>query len=287
MLGIPIENERFLINEFIRTILSEPNSKMYLFRSDYDYKIFCDNQGVEYKTQRWFKIAIFKDNIDGVYSYLVKNSLDFQSKYFPDGNPCLNYNYGFKLIKISPETKGIKPDYKDIISLIDTKKIEKLYHFTDKSNLESIVRTNGLYSWEYLERNRITINKRASSDLSRDIDRRKNLGNYVRLSFTKYHPMMHFALNSKLISDPIILEIDPTIMLKSETLFSDRNAVDRNAEIGNSSEFFKNFPFDILKKNYFELSEVYKSQFQSEILVKEYIGTDMILNIKELKSAYL
>jgi hypothetical protein len=70
--------------------------------------------------------------------------------------------------------------------------VSRLYHFTDRSCLPSIA-NSGLLSWVGLEKAGI-VGKKGSSELSRALDRRKGLGDFVRLSFSPKHPMLFVAL---------------------------------------------------------------------------------------------
>ncbi len=76
------------------------------------------------------------------------------------------------------------------------------------------------------------------SDVSRSLDSRDNLQNYVRVSFTQKHPMMYVAMNNGWISNPVILEIDPEVICWLDTKFADRNAVKNGANIGGSLSDF-------------------------------------------------
>lgn len=60
--------------------------------------------------------------------------------------------------------------------------IHCLYHFTPESNLNSIRRMKGLFSWKFLRNRRVNYSG-GGDELSRTLDERRNLENYVRLSF--------------------------------------------------------------------------------------------------------
>ncbi|MDE6824318.1 MAG: DarT ssDNA thymidine ADP-ribosyltransferase family protein [Duncaniella sp.] len=163
--------------------------------------------------------------------------------------------------------------------LLDQHGIKKLYHFTDRDNLESIIENGGLYSWADCEAKGISISKPGGSDLSRSLDRRDNLQNYVRVGFVKAHPMMYVAMNDGRITNPVVLEIDPEVIFGTDTKFADRNAVRNGANVGNSLEDFRNIRFDILDEDYFDLDEDEQPFYQAEVLVKNFIPLDKILNI--------
>lgn len=159
--------------------------------------------------------------------------------------------------------------------------IDRLYHFTDFENLESIVQNGGLYSWLECEKKGINVSKPGGGDLSRVLDRRKGLEDYVRLSFAHEHPMMHVAMREGRISSPVILEIDPEVALLEGTKFSDRNAASNDAIIGYGQDGLRNIKFDVVTKSchYYDLEEDEKKYYQAEILVENFIPLKYITNI--------
>lgn len=154
------------------------------------------------------------------------------------------------------------------------------FHFTDRSNLQSIIDNGGLYSWSYCSTNGIVITRPGGDELSRQLDRRFSLHDYVRLSFCKEHPMKYVCLKSKRIITPATLEIDTSVAEFEHTLFSDINAADSSHRKGGSFEFLKSIDYSIFMRNYFDLSPNEKKKYQSEILVKTWIPVKYILNLK-------
>lgn len=164
--------------------------------------------------------------------------------------------------------------------LLDTHGIKKLYHFTDRDNLDSIIKNGGLYSWADCEAKGIAIPKPGGDDLSRSLDRRDNLQNYVRVSFVDEHPMMYVAMDDERITNPVILEIDPEVIFEENTKYSDRNATRNGANVGGTIDDFRNIHFNSLKADdYFDLDEDEQPFYQAEVLVKNFIPLEKILNI--------
>ena len=102
-----------------------------------------------------------------------------------------------------------RDNYLSFKELVDFHNIKKLYHFTDRENLESIIEKGGLYSWADCEAKGIRVAKPGGGELSKSLDRRANLQHYVRLSFTTEHPMMYAAMNDGRITNPVVLEFAP------------------------------------------------------------------------------
>jgi len=100
--------------------------------------------------------------------------------------------------------------------------VRHLYHFTDVSNLDSI-REHGLCSWFKVDERKLEARK-GSSSLSRTLDQRKGLADYVRLSFVRDHPMMFVALRDGRLSRAVLLRIKLEVVSRPGVLFCPQNA---------------------------------------------------------------
>lgn len=173
-----------------------------------------------------------------------------------------------------------KNNYDEFKKLIEQHHITTLYHFTDRENLESIIKNGGLYSWADCEQKGISISKPGGSMGSRDLDRRDNLQNFVRVSFVREHPMMYVAMNEGRISNPVILEIDPEVIYWQDSLYADRNATKNGALVGSSIDDFSQLHFNSFKaKKHFDLDADEQKFYQAEVLVKNHIPLQYIKNI--------
>ncbi len=175
-----------------------------------------------------------------------------------------------------------KSNWQEFKAILDQHGIKKLYHFTDRDNLESIIKNGGLYSWMDCERKGIIIAKPGGGILSRQLDCRRNLQDYVRVSFTTQHPMMFVAMKDGRISNPVILEIDPEVAFWNGTLFSNLNAASHKIKpnIGDSISDLKKIHFQSVKvRKHFDLPEEEQPYFQAEVLVKNFIPLEYIKNI--------
>lgn len=168
----------------------------------------------------------------------------------------------------------------DYLSVLENNNIHKLYHFTDRDNLESIINNGGLYSWQDCLDKNIKINRPGGSDVSHSLDKRDNLQDYVRLSYTRRHPMMYAAMQDGRLSNPVILEISTDILKDGQCIFSDRNAVKNGAIKGKDIDNLKSTHFStVLAKSVFDIPEEEREYYQAEVLVKNYIPIKYILNI--------
>lgn len=173
-----------------------------------------------------------------------------------------------------------KKNYDEFKKLIEQHHITTLYHFTDRENLESIIKNGGLYSWADCEQKGISISKPGGSMDSRNLDKRDNLQNFVRVSFVREHPMMYVAMNDGRISNPVVLEIDPEVIYWQDSLYADRNATKNGALVGSSIDDFSQLHFNSFKaKKHFDLDADEQKFYQAEVLVKNHIPLQFIKNI--------
>lgn len=177
---------------------------------------------------------------------------------------------------------NIKEDASKISDFLKEIGITCFYHFTDSANVSSIKSNKGLYSWFYCKKNNITIPKPGGDEMSRSLDMRFELHDYVRLSFCKNHPMMYVCQKTQRISTPVIMEISIEVANFLTTLFSDINAADKSHRVGDNLQFIKSLNFVIFNRHYFDLSELEKKQYQAEILVKTHIPSKYIINLHKL-----
>lgn len=174
-----------------------------------------------------------------------------------------------------------KHNWQEFQVLLNEIGITKLYHFTDRDNLKSIIDHGGLYSWMDCEQKGIRIPKPGGESLSRSLDSNKGLQNYARVSFTPRHPMMFAAMNEGRISNPVILEISPEVLYWDNTKFADRNATKNGVHIGDKIEDLKRIHFDLFKgRSYFDMDEEEQMYFKAEALVKNFIPLKYITNIE-------
>jgi hypothetical protein len=164
---------------------------------------------------------------------------------------------------------SFKGNWKDFEKEIYLHGIKKLYHFTDSSNIKSINTLGGLYSWEYLEVNGYQIPRPGGNDLSRKLDKRKKIQDYVRLCFNPNQPMLHVAREDGRIKSPVLIEVDTEVIFFNTTMFSNKNATRTDAVIGGDFDCFSQISFDVVTRSW--SNEVEKQLFQAEVLVKRHI----------------
>lgn len=173
-----------------------------------------------------------------------------------------------------------KTNWAEFKRILDEQHITKLYHFTDRENLASIINCGGLLSWADCEDKGIGIPMPGGGVLSRSLDKRDGLQYYVRLSFTHQHPMMYAAMTEGRLTNPVVLEIDPEVIFWQDTKFADRNATRNGANVGGSLEDFKKIHFSAVKQpNHFNLDANEQPFYQAEVMVKNFVPLKYITNI--------
>jgi hypothetical protein len=148
--------------------------------------------------------------------------------------------------------------------------ITVLYHFTDRANINSIKKYGGLFSWHYLETNRIPIPCPGGSDLSRQLDSYHGLHDYVRLCFNRNPPMLSATHKEGRISDPVLIGVHTNVLFLNTTMFSNINANDNSACIGGSLDYFKLINFRLATGTKWD-GEQEKKLRQAEVLVKTHV----------------
>ena len=180
-------------------------------------------------------------------------------------------------------TENFKPDWEEYKTILTANSIHTLYHFTDRANLKSIKKHGALYSWHHCVSNNIDIPVPGGNQLSRDLDTRKGLQDYVRVSFTRSHPMMFVQpIRSR---KNVILEIDTEVIYWQGAQYADKNATRNDVHVGSTLHDFNQLKFNLFKlPNHFGLSETDKPYFQGEILVPTKIPAKFIRNLNDLIS---
>lgn len=185
------------------------------------------------------------------------------------------------IVRFIGTTKNPEEHY---ISKFDQHNITTLYHFTDRSNLQSIYENQGLLSFRELETRNINVEHLSSSEFSRSRDRQYGLDDFVRLSFSPNNPMMYVAMKEGRITDPVVLEIDAHLAWWDDTIYSNMNAIRNRVKIGGELEHFDSMRLDIAtQENHFDLTEEEKPFYQAEVMIRNRVPFMFINNLKLTK----
>ena len=151
-------------------------------------------------------------------------------------------------------------------------------------NENSILRNKGLYSWRYCELNDIKVEFPGGDETSRYLDPIQKLEDFVRLSYTKKHPMAWRAQQDGRIINITNLEIKIDVASLRHTKFSNVNAARIKTPptviYGEDANFLKTqVKFNVVKRSQSPRGDDPDfPYYQAEILVKEHIPLEYIIN---------
>lgn len=170
-----------------------------------------------------------------------------------------------------------RSNWRDFQRVLQENGITTFYHFTDFQNLKSIKEQNGLYSWHYADSNGIVINFPGGDTLSRDLDKRYGLQDFVRVSFCTDHPMQ-YRLEQR-GRNLALLKVDIEVAYYENTIFCNINATDSSHQKGNHLEDLERIRFSATKRNFVSREDPDFKHHQAEVLVKTWIPLEHITNI--------
>lgn len=172
-----------------------------------------------------------------------------------------------------------KEEATEIKNYIKENNIRYLYHFTDIRNIKSIIAHGGLFSWYSAPQRGIEIINPGGDSLSRSLDKKSNLEDYVRLSFTQWHPMMYKKEQEG--ANIVVLKIHPSVAILHNTLFSNMNATSNMCSVGADLKALKRINLEATRKAYVKSTDKDFAELQAEVLIKTHLPLKYILNINE------
>ena len=183
-----------------------------------------------------------------------------------------------------PNWKGGQLDI-NMKKILATYKFDCIWHFTDRSNLESIEEHEGLLSLGEAERRGIQIPRPGGNQWSHDADKIKGLHEYVHLAFVKDHPMLFRAKEDRRILDPIWLKIKPSILLGEDVRFCSAVCNKTGVELLTAMEAEKEIDFEVLFTPMdwrdSAINARRQAAIKSEILIPRFIPIDQVLGFED------
>ena len=176
-------------------------------------------------------------------------------------------------------------DTEEFVQFIkQSKQHQCLYHFTDKENLDSI-NVHGILSTDERESKGIDIDPKlcGGDEASHKNDRKKEITDFVCLSFTDDHPLCFRAQEADRLPNPVYLKICPEILLCNGVMFADGVANATKTTIMTIAEAIEKEKIDceiIYKYNYWkddETQEKLQLAKKTEILVPKCVPPEMII----------
>ncbi|MBI35728.1 MAG: hypothetical protein CMP67_10250 [Flavobacteriales bacterium] len=169
-----------------------------------------------------------------------------------------------------------KSDAKEIVAFYQANGISEFYHYTDSRNLDSIIQNNGLFSLREMSNRNIFYHKGSETS---------ELENYIRLSYTQNHPLLHVSKKKGRIRKEKTFKISLNVAELKETKFTNVNATRTKTyptvKMGDDLNFIENnVKINIVKaRNYRYLPPNQKPYYQAEIMVKDYLPLEYIKNL--------
>lgn len=170
-----------------------------------------------------------------------------------------------------------KVDADEIIAFYRQNGVSNFYHYTDTRNLNSILQNNGLFSLN--EMNNKGIDYLQGSETYEKAD-------YVRLSYTQNHPLLYVSKQQGRIRQEETLEISLDVAGLKYTKFTNvnaaRTATAPTVKIGDDLNYIKNQVRIgiVMQRNHFDLSDEEKPYYQAEVMVKDHLPLEYIMNLE-------
>ena len=167
-------------------------------------------------------------------------------------------------------------------AIIEKYNFDCIWHFTDRSNLESI-KNHGLLSFVEAGRRGIHIPVPGGNDWSHDADKHKGVEEYIHLAFIDDHPMVYTASEiEKRILDPVWLKIDPSILLGEGVRFTLDVSNKKDVPVLTAGEAKEQIDWEVLF-TYMDwdnpaIQARRQAAVKSEILVPDFIPVEKILD---------
>ena len=163
-------------------------------------------------------------------------------------------------------------------------KFDSVWHFTDKSNVQTIKEQGGLCSLRVIREFNINVSRPGGNDWSHDADLSKGMDDFVHLAFIKDHPMLFCAMRDGRILEPVWFKIDRSVILEPTTRFtaavSNKSGVDKL----NQDEAEEQIDFEALftYMNWDDPNTKARCQVarKAEILVQDFISWDKIIGME-------
>ena len=169
-------------------------------------------------------------------------------------------------------------------SILEKYKFDAIWHFTDKANIEPILKNNGLYSFGELQRRGIAIPAPGGNKWSHDADATKGVEEYVHLAFLDDHPMLYAAKQDGRVKEPIWLKINAAMLLTPDVRFTKEVSNKAGVHLLTPEEAAVEIDFEVLFtymdwKNP-DVQARRRLALKSEILIPKHIPLNMILSKK-------
>lgn len=168
-----------------------------------------------------------------------------------------------------------------LLSKLRENGIKYLYHFTANENYAKIKARGGLYSWAKLEKEGWNIPVAGGSTLSRTLDVKKGLQDYVRLSFCSSHPMAYRLRKEG--HSLVLLYIDIEAVTLDGVKFSDRNATANGVLVAGGMEGLQLVKLPATQRSFVSKDDPDFPYLQAEILIPNHLPSKYIKKVENMR----
>ncbi|PVZ50554.1 DUF4433 domain-containing protein [Phaeobacter sp. JL2872] len=158
-----------------------------------------------------------------------------------------------------------------------------LYHFTDRSNLESI-KEFGLLSKARLDELGISPLNPGGDEQSRNSDREHGIYNFVSLSFTPRNPMAYTCRQDGRHPNQVMISVCPSVLLLPNTLICSEMANTTGARFHPVSEALEDLDYEVWLKDhglkFADIKERVDKMSRVEVLVCTQVPRNKLLSCR-------
>lgn len=227
-------------------------------------------------------MAIHKKYKDGKYSLTQKEISElvlFLRMYFKNEQKfAIQNNVSISYLQKDHFSPSYKSNREEIRSYLQSNGIKYLYHFTEKNRIDSIIKYGGLLSFKRCLDEGITMPVREDMALTRDIDAKMELEDFVRTSFCSCLPKIKQRQAEG--AELVLLKIDLEVALFDDTLYTDVEATQNNLKYGGDMDDLRRVNIQATQKEFSNPEDDDYFQRQAEVLIKGFIPLRYILNVK-------
>ncbi len=162
--------------------------------------------------------------------------------------------------------------------------VDGIWHFTDRTNIQSIINNRGLLSLTESRRLGKPIPTPGGNQWSHDADARKGVDQYVHLAFLDDHPMLFAAKQDKRITDPVWLKINIATLAHPDVRYTMDVSNKAGVPVLTAQEAIEQLDFEVLftRTDWKDpaIQARRKIALKSEILIPSHVPIAMILGKK-------
>lgn len=172
-----------------------------------------------------------------------------------------------------------------VLSLLESRGVKKLYHYTDKENISLIRTCGGLLSLRSLTERSVTPPCAGGDKVSHMIDSANHTDNYVHLCFSPRQYSLDAAIKSGRIKNPRILEVSLEALHAGSPVYSVLNSASTldEAIVSSGIQVLSRIHIETALREDLDNIPLAERKFhQAEVLVENQVPLKYLLNIDSL-----